>query len=330
MRVAVENARGQVAAMVNAEPEEIVFTSGGTESCNLAIKGIAGGRARRGQHIITSTIEHPAVRQTCEHLKSRGFEITYVGVDRTGQVDPDEIQGNIRPDTILISIMHANNEVGTIQPIARISRIARERGVLFHTDAAQTCGKISTDVRALGVDLLTVAGHKLYAPQGIGALYIRNGVELEPLHHGAGHERRRRAGTEAVPAIVGLGAAADLAARWGDHPRIPALRDRLHEGLRRAFGERLLLFGHPNERLPNTLNVGVRGCVGEELLARCPDLCAATGAACHAGTHEPSSVLTAMGVAPDLALTAMRLSLGRMTTEADVDAAVEMIKDAAA
>ncbi len=323
LREAVEKARGQVASLLGAKPDEILFTSGGTESNNHVIKGIAYALRDRGKHIITSAVEHPAVLSPCRFLEKLGYEVTYVGVDSTGWVSPQDVAGAVRSTTILISIMHANNEVGTIQNIAEIAAIAREGGVLMHTDAAQSCGKIDTRVDKLGVDFLSIAGHKVYAPQGIGALYIREGVELEPLHHGAGHQRGRRAGTEPVAAIVGLGKAAELASRHDDEVRLTALRDRLHEGLRRAAGDDVVLLGHPTERLPSTLCVGFRGRIGGEVLAACPDICASTGAACHAGEAKRSATLAAMGVPEEIAFGAVRLSIGRFTTEAEIDEAVE-------
>ncbi|UCE60809.1 MAG: cysteine desulfurase [Phycisphaerales bacterium] len=326
---AVSKAREQVASLLGAAPKNIVFTSGGTEANNLTIKGVAHSLRGRGRHIITSVIEHPAVLIPCRFLAQSGYEVSYVGVDSTGLIDLQAIADEIRPDTILISIMHANNEVGTIQPIAEIAGLARERNILIHTDAAQSCGKIETRVSDLGVDFLSVAGHKLYAPQGIGALFIRSGIEIEPLHHGAGHENGRRAGTEPVPAIVGLGVAAELAEQQADDAVIIALRDRLHRGLQSKLGDRLVLLGHPHRRLPNTLAVGLRGHFGADLLAKCPDICASTGSACHSGTREKSAVLAAMNTPDDVAFGGVRLSVGRFTTEAEIDEAVTQLVAAA-
>ncbi|RME41999.1 MAG: cysteine desulfurase [Planctomycetota bacterium] len=326
LREAVERARGQVADLLGASPQEIVFTASGTESNNHVIKGVADRFRDRGGHVITSAVEHPAVMNPCRYLAERGFELTVVPVDGTGRVDPEAVGRAIRPDTILVSVMLANNEVGTIEPIAEIARVARDRGVWVHTDAAQACGKIQTRVDALCVDFLSLAGHKMYAPLGVGALYIRKGIEIEPLLHGAGHEQGRRAGTEAVPAVVGLGKAAELARqRTDDHGRIRDLRDRLQGRLVEALGDRAVPLGHPVERLPNTLAIGFRGCIGAEVLARCPELCASTGAACHAAVRKRSAVLEAMNVPEEIAFGAIRLSLGRFTMEHDIETAAEQL-----
>ena len=322
LREAIEKARVQVAELLGASPEEIIFNSGGTEGCNHVIKGVAYALRDRGKHIITTAIEHAAVRNPCRFLEEQGYEITYVDVDANGLVDPESVAHEVRPDTILISIMHANNEVGTIQPIAEIAEVASEGGVLMFTDAAQSCGKIETRVDRLGVDFLTVAGHKLYATQGIGALYIRRGVTLEPLYHGAGHQQGRRSGTEPTALIVGLGAAAEVAAQHDGSARLSALRDRLYEGLRRALGDVVVLLGHPTQRLPNTLCVGFRDRIGAEVLAACPEICASTGAACHSGRRERSATLAAMNVPEDIAFGAVRFSVGRHTTEQEIDSAV--------
>jgi len=326
---AVERAREQVAALLGCAPDEVVFTSGGSESDNQAIKGVAFACRERGTHIITSQIEHPAVLNTCRYLEARhGFQVTYLPVDGDGLVDPAAVEEAITPQTILMTIMHANNEVGTLEPIADIGRLARQRGIVLHTDAAQSIGKVPAPVDDLGVDLLTIAGHKLYAPKGIGALYIRRGTVLDPLIHGAGHEHGRRAGTENVSSIVALGAACALAggqiesqiARW------LALRERLLAGLEARVGP-VKVNGHPERRLPNTLNICVPGVIGEDVLARTPGVAASTGSACHAGLTEPSAVLLALGLEPTLALGALRLSLGRWTSEAEIDAAVAQLSE---
>jgi cysteine desulfurase len=322
---AIRLAREQVADLLGAHPDEIVFTSGGTESNNHVIKGVAAARMGRGRHIITSSIEHPAVIQPCRFLEKQGFEVSYVKVDETGLVDPHAIAEKVRQTTILISVMHANNEVGTIEPIGEIAEIARQGGVWMHTDAAQSIGKIAVRVDELGVDFLTVAGHKLYAPQGVGALYVRKGIEIEPLMHGAGHEQGRRAGTEAVSSIVGLGAAAEMAKKKLGDGQIPALRDRLWNGLREELGDAIVLNGHPEKRLPNTLSVGFRGLMAVDLLVAMPDLCASAGAACHGDVKEKSPVLAAMNVPDEVAFGTIRFSVGRGTTKEEIDEAIRTV-----
>jgi cysteine desulfurase len=326
-RDAVETARSQVAALLCCDATEIVFTSGGTEANNQAIKGLFFASHLRGKpfHIITSRIEHPAVLEPCRFLQSLGAELTLLPVDEFGLVNRDDVRRAIRPHTRLISIMHANNEVGTIQPISLIADIAREHSIPFHTDAAQSVGKISVDVESLGVDLLSIAGHKLYGPKGVGALFIREGIELEPMLHGAGHEAGRRAGTENILEIVGLGAACELAQAWIDDTTTRELRDDFWHTLHAHFGDRIVLNGHPERRLPNTLNVSFRGQHGHEILARMPNICASTGSACHAGSMHISPVLEAMGVVINTGLGAVRFSLGRNTSQAELDAVVEKL-----
>ena len=320
-RQAVENARGQVAALLGCAPPEVIFTSGGTESNNHAIKGAFFALRHRGTHVITTQVEHPAVLQPCRFLEQLGAHITHLPVDRTGRVDPEDVRKAITPRTILVSVMHANNEVGTLQPIAEIARITRGHGVLLHTDAAQSAGKIPTRVDELGVDLLSMAGHKLYAPKGVGALYLREGVTLEPLLHGAGHESGRRAGTENVLLDVALGAASELAAsELGSRPaRLTQLREYFHAGLQRLFGAGLHLNGHPTERLPNTLSVSFAGHLGSDVLEALEGVAASTGSACHSGQHRLSPVLQAMGVPETIGLGAVRFSLGRGTTTEELD-----------
>lgn len=325
---AVEQGRSRVATLLNCAPAEVVFTSCGSEADNLAIKGVAEAYRDRGDHIITSQVEHPAVISTCRYLERRGYRVTYLPVDEYSRVNPNSVEQALTAQTILISIMHANNETGTIQPIAEIAALARRRGVLVHTDAAQSAGKIPTRVDELGVDLLTVAGHKLYAPKGIGALFVKAGTRLEPLIHGAGHEGGRRAGTENIPYIVALGQACQIATdTMTDYaPRIRELRDRLHRLLAEGVPG-LTLNGHPTERLPNTLDVSFPGVDGEELLGATPEVAASTGSACHAGRTEPSAVLLVMGMSRERALGAVRLSLGKFTTETDVErAAVALVE----
>jgi cysteine desulfurase len=325
-RAAVDEARRQVASLLGCAPEDLVFTGSGSESDNYALKGSAFAQRAlgKGNHLITSQIEHPAVLATCHYLEERhGFHVTYLPVDTYGMVDPAAVEAAITPETILISIMQANNEVGTLQPIAEIARIARQRDIAVHTDAAQSVGKTRVQVDELGVDLLTVVGHKLYAPKGIGALYVRRGTILDPLIHGGGHEDGRRAGTENVPYIVALGAACALAQEHLDSQatRWTALRARLLSGLEAQVGP-VQVNGHPERRLPNTLNISVPGVVGEEVLARASGVATSTGSACHAGQTEPSAVLLAMSIEPTLALGAIRLSLGRWTTAEEIDGAV--------
>jgi cysteine desulfurase len=325
---AVEEARQQVASLLSCAPEEIIFTGGGSESNNTVLKGVAYTHRHKGNHLITSAVEHPAIINPCRFLEQQGVQVTYLPVDRTGMVDPTDVRRAITPQTILISIMHANNEVGTLQPIVDISHIAREHGVLMHTDAAQSVGKIPTLVDELGVDLLSIAGHKVYAPKGIGALYIRAGVALEPLIHGAGHEFGRRAGTENVIFAVALGKACELAkACLPRYQReIRQLRDFFQEELGKRLGSQVVVNGHPEQRLPNTLHVNFRGVIGAELLGKLPELAASTGAACHAGAVALSSVLEAMQVPPELGMGAVRFSLGRYTTQEEIERAVELLE----
>lgn len=329
---AVDKARSQVAELLGARPEEIVFTGGGSEANNHAIVGAVLANARgwfgrwaRDAHVITSAVEHPATLEPCRFLERLGCRVTILPVDRYGLVDPDAVRKAIGKRTVLISIMHANNEVGTLQPIREIAAIARERGVLLHTDAAQSVGKLDVNFGELGVDLLSVAGHKLYAPKGIGVLYVRRGVKLEPLIHGAGHESGRRAGTENVPYMVALGAACAVARQGlpATTGKLRGLRDRLWQRLREGLGERIILNGHPEKRLSNTLNVNFVGHVGAELLEQVPEVAASTGSACHEGSITQSPVLCAMRVPPEIGQGAVRLSVGRFTTEEEIDRAAE-------
>jgi cysteine desulfurase len=325
----VEQARSLVAGLLQCSPEEIVFTSGGSESNNFALKGAYFAHGR-DSHIVTTTVEHPAILGPCRFLERFGASVTYVPVDRFGRVDPDDVARAITPRTVLISVMHANNEVGTIQPISEIGGIARKRGIFFHTDAAQAVGKIPTHVDELGVDLLTVVGHKMYAPKGVGALYIRKGVRLEPLIHGGGHESGRRAGTENIVLDAALGVACDLAKSWIQVESIRELRDFFWTLLQSRFGERVVLNGHPTERLPNTLNVSFVRRIGPDILSRIPALAASTGSACHSGSVEISPVLKAMGVSPEIGMGAIRFSLGRTTTQAEIEETVELLSEALA
>jgi cysteine desulfurase len=325
-RDAVEKARTSVAALLGCDANEVVFTSGGSEANNHALKGAFFASQVERRQIITTQIEHPAILNPCRFLERLGAKITCLAVDGFGHVDPDDVRRALTSDTILISVMHANNEVGTVQPIAEIGRIAREHGILFHTDAAQSVGKIPTKVKELGVDLLSVAGHKLYGPKGAGALYIRAGVQIEPLIHGAGHESDRRAGTENVLLDVGLGAACELAESWVDRPSVRALRDLFWRRLNEEFEHYVVLNGHPTERLPNTLNVSFPGRVGTEILHRLDGVAASTGSACHSGAVELSPVLKAMRVPTETGMGAIRFSLGRTTTEEEIEAVVKNLK----
>jgi cysteine desulfurase len=322
-REALNKARMQVAGLLSCKVDEIVFTSGGSEANNHALKGAYFASGRADAHIVTTQVEHPAVINPCRFLERLGATVTYLQVDGFGRVDPDDVRRALRKSTVLISIMHANNEVGTVQPIAEIAQIAHEAGVLLHSDAAQSVGKVSVTVQGLGVDLLSVAGHKLYAPKGVGALYVRNGVSLEPLIHGASHESGRRAGTENVLLDVAFGAACDLARTWRGTDSVRELRDLFWDLLQNKFGDRVVLNGHPIERLPNTLNVSFVARVGAEILGRLPGVAASVGSACHAGSLELSPVLRAMGVAPEVGMGAVRFSLGRTTTRGEIEAVVE-------
>jgi len=323
---AIESARKQVADLIGAQSSEIIFTSGGSESNNHALKGIASAYREKGNHIITSVIEHPAIINPCKYLEKEGYNITYVGVDEYGRVNLDEIKNAITDKTILISIMHANNETGTIQPIAEIGKIAREKNVYFHTDAAQSAGKISIDVNELNVDLLSIAGHKFYVPKGVGALYIREGIKLELLIHGANHEMGKRAGTENVSGIVALGKASQIAHENMNeyNKEILRLRDLLHEKLKSIANVRLN--GHPTERLPNTINLSFKGVDSTEMLSKLKDIALSTGSACHDNVKEPSTVLTAMKVPDELAMGAVRFSLGKFNTEKEINYVVDEIK----
>ncbi len=323
---AVEHAREQVAGLLQCSSDEIVFTSGGSESNNHAIKGIFFALREKGNHLITTQIEHPAVINPCRFLEKLGAEVTYVSADQYGCVDPRDIQKAITLKTILITVMHANNEVGTIQPIEEISKIAKERGIVLHTDAAQSVGKIVTKVDDLGIDLLSLAGHKLYAPKGIGALYIRKGTPIEPLIHGAGHESGRRAGTENVLLAVGLGKACEIGKRYVGDDRICNMRDRFWKLLQDNFEDKVVLNGHPFLRLPNTLNVSFVGKVGGEILSRLDGVAASTGAACHSGSVELSPVLKAMGISPEVGMGAIRFSLGRTTTIQELERVVDLLR----
>jgi len=325
-RKAVETARNQVAGLIGCLREEIIFTSGGTESNNFAIKGVALANRHKGNHIITTSIEHPAVIEVCRYLASNGFRITYLPVDEFGWVDPDNVKKAITSETILITVMHANNEVGTIQPVDEIGEIAKSHSILFHTDAAQSVGKIPVDVNRMKVDLLSIAGHKLYAPKGIGALYVRKGVKLEKLIHGADHEMNRRAGTENILEIAGLGKACEIAKRDLElnSIHVSSMRNTLFKGITKAIPN-VKLNGHPENKLPNTLSLSFRGIEANTLLSELSGIAASAGAACHTDNIEISSVLKAMHVPEEFAMGTIRFSTGKYTTQAEIERASELV-----
>lgn len=326
-RTAVESAREKVAALINAKKDEVVFTSGGTEADNFAIKGAAYANSKKGKHIITTRIEHHAVTEPCEFLRSSGYEITYLPVDEYGMVNPNDVKKAITPSTVLVSVMHANNEIGTIQPIEEIGKITREAGVYFHTDAVQTAGAIPVDVEKMNVDLLSVSAHKLYGPKGVGCLYIRKGTKMVPFMHGGGQEKNRRGSTENVPGIVGFGKAAELALLELDERQkhlIP-LRDRLVRGLREKI-ENALPNGHPEKRLPNNVSMCFEFVEGESMLLNLDmeGIAASTGSACSSATLEPSHVLLSIGRPHAIAHGSIRFSLGRMTTAQDIEVVLDV------
>jgi cysteine desulfurase len=327
-KAALDKARQDIAAAIGAEAREIFFTSGGTEADNWAVKGAADALAEKGGHIITTAVEHHAVMRACQHLAGRGFEVTFLGVDEFGRVSPDGVKAAIRPDTILVSVMFANNEVGTIQPVEEIGAVCAERGVLFHTDAVQAVGCVPIDVKKANISMLSLSGHKLYAPKGAGALFVKNGVKITPLMHGGAQERGRRSGTENVAGIAALGEAVRLAAAGmsGEVARVTALRDRLIAGLT-AMPD-VKLNGHPSERLPGNVNVSFKYIEGESilLLLDIKGICASSGSACTSGSLDPSHVLLAMGLPHELAHGSLRLTLGRYNTEEDVDKVLAEIK----
>lgn len=325
---AVEHARAQVAAAIGASPDEIFFTAGGSESDNWAIKGTAFANRKKGDHIITTAIEHHAVLHTCEYLEKQGFTVTYLPVDNYGMVDPADVEAAITDRTILVTVMTANNEIGTLQPIREIGRIAHAHGVPFHTDAVQAIGAVPIDVKADNIDMLSLSGHKFYGPKGIGALYVRKGTRLDNLVHGGGQEHRRRAGTENLPGIVGLGKAIEMATADipGHSARIAAMRDRLLRGIMDTIPD-TIQNGHPTERLPNNLNVSFRYIEGESILLMLDahGICASTGSACSSASLEPSHVLLAIGLPHETAHGSLRLTLGDLTTDEDVDHVLEVL-----
>jgi cysteine desulfurase len=326
---AVEKAREQVASAIGASAKEIIWTSGATESNNIAIKGVAAMYADKGRHIITQVIEHKAVIDPCKYLEQHGCQVTFLPVDRQGRVDPEQVREAITDQTILVSIMHGNNEIGTINPVGEIGRICKERDVLFHTDCCQTFGKLPIDVEAMGIDLLSCSGHKIYGPKGVGALYVRRRkprVRCEPVLHGGGHERGMRSGTLNVPGIVGMGRAAELCVQHQveEIERVTRLRNRMKDGLFNRLDE-IYLNGHPTERIPNNLNVSFLYVEGESLMMGFNDIAVSSGSACTSASLEPSYVLKALGLGDDLAHSSIRFSIGRFTTEEEIDYAIERV-----
>ncbi len=329
-KVALEEARGKVAKLFNCSPYEIYFTSGGTESDNLAIRGVAFANKNKGNHIITSTVEHHAVLMTCKFLQKEGYQITYLPVDGYGLVDPDDLKKNLKDDTILVSIMHANNETGIIEPLEELAKIAKEKEVFFHTDAVQSAGKIPLDVKSLPIDLASISGHKIYGPKGVGAIYIRKGTRIAPLSHGGHHERSRRAGTENIPGIVGLGKAVEIAQRDRDEQdkHLKDLTDTFLEKLKETLKD-IQLNGHPEKRIPSTLNISFKGVEGESIILSLDmkGVAVASGSACTSGSLEPSHVLSAMGIEPAVAQSSIRFGFGRENTPEDVDYVVSVLPE---
>lgn len=325
----VEQARQQVAEVINADPKEIIFTSGATESNNIAIKGVAAMYGDKGRHVISQVTEHKAVIDPCKYLEQHGFRVTFLPVDKQGFIDVQRLAEAIKDDTVLVSLMHGNNEIGTLQPIAEVGRLCKERGVLFHTDASQTFGKVPIDVEAMGIDLLSCSGHKIYGPKGVGALYVRRKrprVRCEPVLHGGGHERGMRSGTLNVPGIVGLGKAAELCRLHLDTEpaRIAGLRDRLHEGITSQL-DQVTLNGHPTRRTPTNLNLSFAYVEGESLMMGFSEIAVSSGSACTSASLEPSYVLKALGVGDELAHSSIRFSLGRFTTAEEIDYTIERV-----
>ncbi len=325
-KTAVEKARGQIAAAINSEVNEVYFTAGGSEADNWAIKGVAESYADKGKHIITSCIEHHAVLHTCEYLETKGYEVTYLPVDEYGLVSLEDVKKAVRDDTILITIMFANNEIGTIEPISEIGAFAREKGILFHTDAVQAVGHVPIDVKAMNIDMLSMSGHKFYGPKGIGALYVRKGIKITPLIHGGAQERSRRAGTENVPGIIGMGLAAELAVKElpEEMPRLTALRDKLINSILEKVPYSRLN-GHPVNRLPGNANISFEYIEGESilLLLDYKGICASSGSACTSGSLDPSHVLLAIGLPHEKAHGSVRLTMGHFTTEEQVDYVIQ-------
>ena len=329
-KVALEESRRQIAAVINAEPSEIVFTSGGTEADNLAVKGTAQFFSGRKNHIVTSAVEHHAVLYACKYLEKNGFEVTYVPVDKFGLVSPDKVAQAIREETCLVSIMHANNEIGTINPIPEIAALSKDRGILFHTDAVQTLGKIPIDVKEMNIDMLSISGHKIYGPKGIGALYIRRGIQIEKIMHGGKHEHDRRAGTENIPGAVGLGKAAEICSRSmeKDRVKLTELRDDLQRKISDILPE-VHLNGHETKRLPGILNMSFPGAASDSLLLSLDlkGIAVSNGSACSSGTIEPSHVLKGLKLPKNLANSAIRFSLGKENTPEEIDVTVGVLQE---
>ncbi len=329
-KAGIDKARTAVARLLGAREEEIVFTGGGTEADNFAIKGIGFANRSKGNHIITSSIEHHAVLETCHFMETQGFAVTYLPVDKYGMVSPDDVKNAITPETILITIMHANNEIGTIQPVSEIGSIAREAGVYFHTDAVQTTGHVPSDVNELNVDMLSTSAHKLYGPKGVGALYIRKGTRIVPLIHGGEQESNRRASTENVAGIVGFGKAAELAKLElvEESARITSMRDRLIDHLEKNVDE-IQLNGHPTQRLPNNINLTVAYTEGESIVLNLDlkGICASTGSACTSSSLEPSHVLVAIGLPQEIAYSSFRMTLGKWNTDEDIDRVIQVLPE---
>jgi len=329
-RLAIDKARHAIASLIGASDEDIIFTSGGTESDNIAIKGAVLANSSKGNHIITSKTEHSAVLATCKFMEKNGFTVTYLPVNKYGMVLPDDLKNAIKEKTVLVTIMHANNETGTINPIKELAAIAKEKKILFHTDAVQSFGKLDTDAGNLGVDLLSVSAHKIHGPKGVGALYVKKGVKITPLTHGGHHERKLRAGTENVPGIIGFAKAAELISvdRENKNQALTNLRNRLHNGISEKINN-VYLNGHPTQRLPGTLNLSFRYIEGESIMLNLDmqGVCVSTGSACTSGTLEPSHVLTAMGVAVDIAQGSIRFSLSDINTQSEVDYCISILPE---
>lgn len=324
-KMAIEQSRSRVADLLSCSPEEVLFTSGGSESNNTVIKGVALTSKEKGNHIVTSQIEHPSVLNPCRYLEKLGCKISYLPVDEYGAVNAEDLEKLITEKTILVTVMHSNNETGTLQPIKEISEVCRKHNILLHTDASQSVGKIPINVKELGVDFLTVAGHKLYAPKGIGALYIKQGINIEPLIHGAGHENGRRAGTENTIFDVALGKACEIAKDSVNDDRVEQLTRFFYAGLKETFGDKVKLNGHPEKRLPNTLNISFLGYTGMEIILRLGAVAVSTGSACHSGLTTISPVLAAMSVSDEAARGAIRFSLGRYTTKEEINVVLDRL-----